>query len=65
LKKYKDKEVGTVKFLRKGEDNILIQPSQQDFFTTKSHPPPSTKYTRVVQETTKFKTYYYRERYIV
>jgi hypothetical protein len=41
LNKYKDKEVGAVKLLKKGEDNILIQPSQQEVFTTKSHSPSS------------------------
>jgi hypothetical protein len=42
LNKYKDKEIGTVKLLKKGEDSILIQPSQQEVFTAESHPPPST-----------------------
>jgi hypothetical protein len=45
LNKYKDKEVGTVKLLKKGEDDILIRPSQQEVFTTESHPPPSRQYT--------------------
>jgi hypothetical protein len=39
--KYKDKEVGDVKLLKKGEYNVLIQPSQQEFFIAESHPPPS------------------------
>jgi hypothetical protein len=56
LDKYKDKEVGTVKLLKKEEDDMLIKPSQQEVFTAESHPPPSRQYTRVVQETTKFKT---------
>jgi hypothetical protein len=55
LDKYKDKEVGAVKLLKKGESDILIRPSQQEVFTAESHPPPSAQYTRVVQETTKFK----------
>jgi hypothetical protein len=29
----------------------LIRPSQDDILTTKSHPPPSKQYTRVIQET--------------
>jgi hypothetical protein len=41
LEKYKDKEFGTVKLLKKGEDDILIRPSQQEDFTAESHPPPS------------------------
>jgi hypothetical protein len=59
--KYKDKEVGAVKLLNKGVDYILIQLSQQEVFTAESHPPPSRKYTRFVQETTKFKTKDYKE----
>jgi hypothetical protein len=55
LGKYKNKEVGAVKLLNKGESDILIHPSQHEVFTAESHPPPSTQYTRVVQETTKFK----------
>jgi hypothetical protein len=61
LNKYKDKEVGAVRLLKKGEDSILIQPSQQEVFTAESHPPPSRQYTRVVQETTKFRTRDYKE----
>jgi hypothetical protein len=56
LDKYKGKEYGVVNLLKKGEDSALIQPSQQEVFTIEAHPPPSTQYTRVVQETTKFKT---------
>jgi hypothetical protein len=61
LDKYKDKEVGTVKLLKTGESDILIRPSQQEVFTAESHPPPSAQYTRVVQETTKFKIREYKE----
>jgi hypothetical protein len=61
LNKYKDKEVGAVKLLKKGEDDVLIRSSQQEVFTAESHPPPSRQYTRVVQETTKFKTKDYKE----
>jgi hypothetical protein len=43
LDKYKDKEVGAVKLLKKGEDSVLIQPSQQEVFTAESHPPPSAQ----------------------
>jgi hypothetical protein len=65
LDKYKDKEVGVVKLLKKGESDILIRPSQQEVFTVESHPPPSAQYTRVVQETTKFKIKEYKEGDIV
>jgi hypothetical protein len=61
LDKYKDKEVGTVKLLKKGDDDILIRPTQQEVFTVESHPPPSKQYTRVIQETTKFKAKEYQE----
>ena len=62
LDKYKDKEVGIVKLLKKGDDDILIKPSQQEVLTAESHPPPSRQYTRVIQETTKFETKEYQER---
>jgi hypothetical protein len=61
LEKYKDKEVRTIKLLKKGDDNILIKLTQQEVFTSESHPPPSKQYTRVVQETTEFRTKYYQE----
>jgi hypothetical protein len=61
LDKYKDKEFGTVKLLKKGDDDILIRPTQQEFFTVDSHPPPSKQYTRVIKETTKFKKKEYQE----
>jgi hypothetical protein len=41
LDKYKDKEVGTIKLLKKGEDDILIRPTQQEVFIAESHSPPS------------------------
>jgi hypothetical protein len=56
LNKYKDREVGVVKLLKKRENDRLIRPSQQEVFTAKSHPPPSRQYTRFVQETIEFKT---------
>jgi hypothetical protein len=61
LNKYKYKELGAVKLLKKGEDDILIRPSYQEVFTVESHPPPSRQHTKVVQETTKFKTKDYNE----
>jgi hypothetical protein len=61
LDKYKGNEVGTVKMLKKGESDILIRPSQQAVFTAESHPPPSTQYAKVVQETTKFRNKEYIE----
>jgi hypothetical protein len=41
LNKYKDKEARTAKLLKKVDDDILIRPTQQEFFTAKSHSPPS------------------------
>jgi hypothetical protein len=61
LDKYKDKEVETVKLLKKEEDDMLIKPSQQEIFTAKPHPPPLRQYIRVIQETTRFKTKDYKE----
>jgi hypothetical protein len=65
LDKYKDKEAGTVKLLKTGESDLLIQPSQQEVFTTESHPPPSAQYTRAVQGTTKYKIRKYKEEDVV
>jgi hypothetical protein len=65
LDKDKDNKFGVVRLLNKGEDNVLIHPSQQEVFTAESHPPPFAQYTRVVQETTKFKTREYKEGDIV
>jgi hypothetical protein len=61
LEKYKDKEVGTVKLSKKGDDDILIRPTQQEVLTAEAHPPPSKQYTRFMQETTKFKAKDYQE----
>jgi hypothetical protein len=47
--------------LKKEEDDMLIKPSQQEVFTAEPHSPPSRQYTRVVQETTIFKTKDYKE----
>jgi hypothetical protein len=60
LDKYKDKEAGTVKILKKAEDDVQIRPSQQEVFMAEYHPPPSTQYTRVVQGTTKYKIKKYK-----
>jgi len=43
MDKYKGKEVGVVKLLKKGEDIVLIQRSQQEVFMAESHPPPSAQ----------------------
>ena len=59
------KEVGTVKLLKKIENDMLIKPSQQEVFTTGPHPSPSRKYTRVVQETTRVNAKDYKEGDIV
>ena len=36
LDKYKDKEFGTIKLLKKGDDDILIKPSQQEVLTAEA-----------------------------
>jgi hypothetical protein len=36
-------------------NDVQIHPSQQKIFVAKSHPPPSTQYTRVIQGTTNFR----------
>jgi hypothetical protein len=61
LDNYMDKEVGNVKLLKKGDDDILIKPSQREVLTAESHPPPSRKYTRVIQEATKIEEKEYQE----
>jgi hypothetical protein len=40
---------------------MQIHPSQQEVFTPEAHPPPSVKYTRVVQGTTKHKIRKYKD----
>jgi hypothetical protein len=47
--------------IKKGDDDILIRPTQQEVFTVESHPPPSKQYTGVIQETTKFKAKEYQK----
>jgi hypothetical protein len=61
LDEFKNKEIGTVKILKKHEDDVQIHPSQQEVFTAEAHPPPSAQYTRVVQGTTKYKVRKYKE----
>jgi hypothetical protein len=43
LDEFKNKEVGTVKILKKkkDEDDMQICSSQQEVFTAEAHPPPS------------------------
>jgi hypothetical protein len=65
LDDFKSKEAGTVKILKKVEDDVQIRPSQQEVFTAESHPPPSAQYTRVVQGMTNFKIREYKEGDIV
>jgi hypothetical protein len=36
--------------LKKDDKELFIRPSQDDVLTTKSQPPPSKKYTRVIKE---------------
>ena len=61
LDKFKSKEAGTVKILKKAEDDVQIRPSQQEVFIAESHSPPSPQYIRVVQGTTKNKIRKYKE----
>jgi hypothetical protein len=42
LNEFKDKEIRTVKMLKRPEDDIQIHPSHEEVFTTKAHPHPST-----------------------
>jgi hypothetical protein len=58
---YKDKEIDSVKILKKKDKELLIRPSQDDFLTVESHPPPSRQYTRVIQDTTNFKGGEYKQ----
>jgi hypothetical protein len=51
----------TVRIVEKVEDNVKIRPSQQKIFVAKSHPPPSTQYTRVIQGTTNFRVKDYKK----
>jgi hypothetical protein len=55
LDEFKNKEVGTMKILKrkKDEDDVQIRPSQQEVFTAEAHPPPLVQYTKVVQGTNK------------
>jgi hypothetical protein len=43
-----------VRILEKMENDVKIHPTHQKIFAAKSHPPPSTQYTRVIQGTTNF-----------
>jgi hypothetical protein len=63
LDQFQSKEVGMVKILKrpKNEDDVQIHPSQQETFTPEAHPPPSVKYTRVLQGTEKRKIRKYKE----
>jgi hypothetical protein len=65
IDEFKNKEVGTVKILKKPKDDVQIYPSQQEVFTIEAHPPPSVQYTRVVQGMTKCKVRKYEEGDIV
>jgi hypothetical protein len=57
LDQFQNKEVGTVKILKKpkDEEDVQIHPSQQEAFTPEAHPPPLVQYTRIVQGTNKHK----------
>jgi hypothetical protein len=61
LDEFKNKQIGTMKILKKHEDDVQIHPSQQEVFTAEAHPPPLIQYTRVVQGTTKYKVRKYKE----
>jgi hypothetical protein len=63
LDQFQNKEVGTVKILKrpKDEDDVQIRPSQQEEFTPEAHPPPSVQYTRVIQQDERRKIRKYKE----
>jgi hypothetical protein len=65
LDEFKNTKIGTVKILKKVEDDVQIRPSQQEVFTVEAHPPPSAQYTMVVQGTTKYKVRKYKEGHMV
>jgi hypothetical protein len=50
----------TVRIRKKVRNDAQIHPSQQKIFVAKSHPPPSTQYTRVIQGTTNFRVKEYK-----
>jgi hypothetical protein len=50
-----------VRIREKTENDVKIHPSRQKIFIEKSHPPPSTQYTRVIQGTTNFKIKEYKK----
>jgi hypothetical protein len=50
----------TVRIRKKVKNDAQIHPSQQKIFVAKSHPPPSTQYTRVIQGTTNFRVKEYK-----
>jgi hypothetical protein len=58
---FKNKEIGTMKILKKHQDDVQIHPSKQEVFTVEAHSPPTTQYTRVVQGMTKYKVIKYKE----
>jgi hypothetical protein len=63
LDQFQNKEVGTVKILKrpKDEEDVQIRPSQQEEFTPEAHPPPSVQYTRVIQGDERRKIRKYKE----
>jgi hypothetical protein len=63
LDQFQNKEVGTVKILKKpkNEEDVQTHPSQEEAFAPEAHPPPSIQYTRVVQGPNKRKIQKYKE----
>jgi hypothetical protein len=61
LDKYKDKVVGSITILKKGDKEMLSKLSQEDTLTMKSHPPPLKQYTKVIQETIDLKEEDYKQ----
>jgi hypothetical protein len=57
----KDQGSETVRVVKKVEDNVKIHPSQQKTFVAKSHSPPSTQYTKVIQGTINFRVKEYKK----
>jgi hypothetical protein len=53
--------VRSITILKKGDKEILIKLIQEDTLKMESHPPPSEKYTKVIQETIDLKEEDYKQ----
>jgi hypothetical protein len=61
LDKYKDKVVGSITILKKGDKEQLSKNGQEDILTTKSHPPPLKQDIKASQETIDLKEEDYKQ----